>query len=231
MVVASGNGFETTQFFEFQVYDASVFSSKKLFSSEIAPIDSLTISRKAFRDLRAVNVIEFPGDMYREVTIEQGSQSVRSSGIGDVAFWSDAFKDFQMGQDAHIVITAARSTTNFSHDTYTTPAIIFDRYMKLSESWGTESNEKLEVSLSDGDIHVRGYLRPEAHVSKEIYVTRPDGTVTSYDFDSQYVDESEKLLRTDGIIDQKIPTDADGLYVVEVNYDNGFAALNAPILR
>jgi uncharacterized protein YaaR (DUF327 family) len=88
------------------------------------------------------------------VTISQGDKVVRSSGVGDVAFFADAFKDFQVDADVRVQITASHSSTNFSHDTYTTPVTIFDKTMKLVESWGKEKNEKLDTSLQDGEIHV-----------------------------------------------------------------------------
>jgi hypothetical protein len=140
LVIASGNSFETTKFFEFQVFD---------------PIQNVKISRHAYGDLRSVNILDFPGDAYREVKITQGDRTVKATGIGDIAFWSDALKDFQIGQEVRVVITAARSSTNFSHDTYMTPVIIFDASMKLAESFTSEKKEKLDVSLSEDGIHVR----------------------------------------------------------------------------
>jgi hypothetical protein len=82
-----------------------------------------------------MNIIDFPGDAWREVTISQDNHVVKASGIGDIAFWSDALKDFKISETVHVTVTAARSSTNFSHDTYTTPAVIFDKDMKLAESW------------------------------------------------------------------------------------------------
>lgn len=61
-------------------------------------------------------------------------------------------------------------------------------------------------------------------------MTVPNGSVETYDFDSQYLTK-EGLLKTDGLINQIIPSPADGLYVIEVNYDTGFAALNTPIVK
>lgn len=87
LVVASGQSFETTQFFDFQVFDPSVFSGKKLFEDSFSPIDKIDAYRQSFRDLRAVNILDFPGDAYREVTITQWSKTIQSSGIGDIAFF------------------------------------------------------------------------------------------------------------------------------------------------
>ena len=153
---------------------------------------------------------------------------VRAAGMGDVSFKSDAFKEFSVSEPAHVIITAAKSSSNFSHDTYTIPKTILNKDFLLVESRALTQDNQIDATVEGKEIVIRGMLSSESAVASHIYLNMPNGTVQEYAFDP---DDTQKsgILRTGTPVEKRINISEAGEYVVEVNDNKGFAVLNKAV--
>lgn len=160
IVVASGLGFKTNVFAQIIVLNTDVFSGKKLFTSrETFPrIDTLDTERIEFSDLKAIYRIHFPTqDMYT-LSLNNGTQSRTFQGIGSIALRSDTFASFDPDKPVSVKVTVQKTSTAFTHDTYTLPVIVFEKIMTLAPGYKTEKKENIEVSREGGNILIRGIV-------------------------------------------------------------------------
>lgn len=68
-------------------------------------------------------------------------------------------------------------------------------------------------------------------LARELYVIRPDGSVDSKFFDSHVADSSDPdILKAGASVAYSFDVRDTGVYMVEVNYDTGFAAVNVPVV-
>ncbi len=63
-----------------------------------------------------------------------------------------------------------------------------------------------------------------------MFLIRPDGSTHSEELEEYADTEDDKYLRPGANIDAVLDTHAPGVYLVELNYDTGFAAINVPIV-
>jgi len=86
------------------------------------------------------------------------------------------------------------------------------------------------VTIEENEnLLIRGIIREEKSVKSDIFLTLPGGTVEKYSFDDASKDP-DGFLKRGKIFEKTIPLKQTGPYLVEVNYDNGFAAYNGPII-
>lgn len=100
--------------------------------------------------------------------------------------------------------------------------------MALVPGYKTEKNENITAAEESGNLVIHGMVQKGKNVKSEIVLTLPNGDVTKYRFDSGYID-ADGFLKREKAFETTIPLKQTGLYLVEVNYDNGFAAFNGPI--
>lgn len=138
-------------------------------------------------------------------------------------------KSVDMGKAVSIQVDAQKSSTAFSHDTYTTPVTVFKKTMMLVPGHREERNENITATVENGSILIRGIVKKGKQVKSDIMITLPDGNVEKHTFDTQSID-TDGYMKREKVFEKTIPLKRKGAYLVEVNYDNGFAAYNGPIV-
>lgn len=127
-----------------------------------------------------------------------------------------------------VEVTSQKSSTVFSHDTYTNPVIIFNKTMTLTPGYKEEKNENITISEENGKLMIHGIIQKGKNVKSDILITLPSGNVEKYSFDSNSID-TDKNLKREKVFEKTIPLKQSGLHLVEINYDNGFPAYNGPV--
>lgn len=100
--------------------------------------------------------------------------------------------------------------------------------MTLTPGYKEERNENITVMAENGSILIRGIVAKDKKVKSDIMVTLPDGNVEKYTFNAASID-TDGFMKRERVFEKSIPLKQAGLYRVEVNYDNGFAAYNGPV--
>lgn len=137
----------------------------------------------------------------------------------------DALKSLDSGKPVSVKIESQESSTSFSHDTYTHPVTIFDKSMTLASGYKEEKNENIVIAEENGSLVIRGIVSKGKNVKSDILLTLPNGNVERYIFDVSSID-TDGYMKREKVFEKIIPLKQTGLYLVEVNYDNGFAAYN-----
>ncbi len=228
LVVASGNSFENAAATEFIVLDSSVFSGKKYIATTYGNLDALTVSHE---DGAPTNVITLPKWEFHEAIFRQNGKEIRFVWVGNIAIPSKAFADFDRTKPVEVVINASKTSTAFSHDTYTSPGIIYQKNVFLTESHKTQQNENLSAIFEGSELVIRWIIKEWSRVASNIYLILPDGKVRTYKFDTEDLQAGTQILKTNTLLETRIPVSEEWQYIVEVNYETWFAALNTPILR
>lgn len=138
---------------------------------------------------------------------------------------SDTLKSLDSGKPVSVKIESQESSTSFSHDTYTHPVTIFDKSMILVSGHKEEKNENIVIAEENGSLVIRGIVSKGKNVKSDILLTLPNGNVEKYIFDISNID-TDGYMKREKVFEKIIPLKQTGLYLVEVNYDNGFAAYN-----
>ena len=137
----------------------------------------------------------------------------------------DALKSLDSEKPVSIKIESQESSTSFSHDTYTHPVTIFDKSMTLVSGHKEEKNENIVIAEENSNLVVRGIVSKGKNVKSDILLTLPNGNVERYTFDVSSID-TDGYMKREKVFEKIIPLKKKGFYLVEVNYDNGFAAYN-----
>lgn len=160
IVVASGLGFKTNVFAQITVLVPDTFTGKKLFSSSeiFSKIDTLNIERIEFSDLKAIYRVNFPTQDFYTLSIGNGMQSKTFQGIGSIALRSDTFASFDSSKPVSVRVTVQKTSTSFTHDTYTSPVTVFEKTMTLTPGYKTEKKENIQVSRIGNNILIHGIV-------------------------------------------------------------------------
>lgn len=230
IVLASGMGFNTSTFLEIMVLEDSLFSAKKLISStkKSEKIEKLEVERKELPDLTSLYFFHFPTEDFHTLTIKSDTETFIYRGFSTIAIRSDTLKSLDPTKPVLVEVDSQESSTSFSHDTYTTPIAIFKKTMTLTPGHKEEKNENISVMEESGNLIIRGIVQEGKNVKSDIILTLPNGDVEKYTFDASSID-TDKYMKRAKVFEKTIPLKQTGLYLVEVNYDNGFAAYNGPI--
>lgn len=230
-MLASGLGFNTRTFLNLTVLDDSVFSGKKFLAGQKnAPLlDTLKVERVELPDFTSLYIFRFPSSDFHTITLKSGQDTLVYRGFSSIALRGDALKNFNMRTPLEVKVESQQSSTPFSHDTYTDPVTVFEKTMTLAQGYKEERNENITVTEENGSAIVRGIIAKGKNVKSDIVLTLPDGNVERYPLDTGSIDIDGNLKR--GMVFEKtIPLKQKGLYLVELNYDNGFAAYNGPVV-
>lgn len=210
--------------------DDALFSAKKLIAPETLPkqIEKLDVERVEYTDLTAFYVFHLPASDFHTITIQGDTESFVYGGFGTIAIRSTALQSLDLEKPVSIEIVSQKSSTSFSHDTYTSPVVVFKKTMTLASGFREERNENITAVEENGNVLVRGIVMKGKNVKSDIILTLPDGNVEKYAFDRADLD-TDGYMKRGRVFEKTIPLKQVGVYLVEVNYDNGFAAYNGPI--
>ncbi len=232
LILASGLGFKTSTFLEINVLKDVVFAAKKYTSPRDIPkqIEKLDIERIELPDFTAFYIIHMPSSDFHTLTIRTDTETFVYRGFESIAMRALTLESLNTNNPVSIEITSQKSSTTFSHDTYTEPLIIFKKTMLLSPGFREEKNENISIEDVKGNLVVRWIIKKWKQVKSDIIITLPDGNVEKYTFDKQAIDTDGYMKR--GIVfEQTIPLKQNGVHMIEVNYSNGFAAYNGPLTK
>gem|GEM_PF-4205087 len=154
-------GFKTSKFEHIIVLDKAVVAGKKLFPTAPSPlqkIDTLDIERQEFSDLRAIYQIKFPTQDLYTLTVSDGTKSLTYQGIGAIALRSDTFTSFDPNKSVSVKVTVQKTSTPFTHDTYTSPVTVFEKTMILAPGYKTDKKENIQISQQDGSVFIHGIV-------------------------------------------------------------------------
>lgn len=231
IVLASGLGFNTSVFLEIVVLEDSLFSAKKLISPVKIPgkLEKLEVERVELPDLTATYFFRFSEKNFHILTIKSDTETFVYKGFWVIAMRGDALKSLDSEKPVSIKIESQESSTSFSHDTYTHPVTIFDKSMTLVSGHKEEKNENIVIAEENSNLVVRGIVSKGKNVKSDILLTLPNGNVERYTFDVSSID-TDGYMKREKVFEKIIPLKKKGFYLVEVNYDNGFAAYNWPLV-
>lgn len=230
LVLASGSSFDGPTWLSIYVLDDAVFSAKVLSpeTGDSGLLESIETERIELSPSESVYLMHFPTADFHTVTIKNDSDSVVYRGFDTVAIRANTLASFDAKTPVTIEVTSQKSSTSFSHDTYTTPVTVFKKTMTLA-AWYTElKSENITTSIDGGNLMIHGIITKGKNVNSEIIVTLPNGDVKKYPFDAENVD-ADTYLKRERVFEQSIPLTLTGLYHVEINYDIGFAAYNGTV--
>ena len=154
-------GFKTSKFEHIIVLDKTAVAGKKLFPTTPSPlqkIDTLDIERQEFSDLKAIYRVKFRTQDLYTLTVTDGTKSLTYQGIGFIALKSDTFATFDPDKPVSVKVTVQKTSTSFTHDTYTSPMTVFEKTMMLAPGYKTEVKEEISVSKRDNILTVSGYV-------------------------------------------------------------------------
>jgi len=228
LVVASGNSFEKATATEFIVLDPSVFSGKKYISASYKDIDSLVISHE---DGTSTNVIDLPKWEFHEALFRQNGKEIKFVWMGNIAIPLQTFRDFDRTKSVEVTVSASKTSTAFSHDTFTYPGIIYQKNVLLTESHKITQDENLSAIFEWSELVIRWIIKEWSQVGSNIYVILPNGKVRTYKFEPEYLQSGTQIIKTNTLLEARIPVSEEWQYIVEINYETWFAALNIPVLR
>lgn len=236
MVVAAGKSFETKT-------PASIFVSDPVEESAGLPetsapeIQALSFERMNFTDLTGVNVMSFdqdrPNTLYTVTISDSAGHSVIRRGMGAVSFFWDDLSSFTSGDSVRVRVTARDSVSRGSVDAYTASKMVFDQNMTLADSYAPKNEIGFDVRVRNGsEIEIVGTTPADERIlATEMYIIQPDGSVQVRSFDSLIADPNDSaILKKNTPVAYSFDAPEDGVYLVEVNYDTGFAAVNVPIV-
>jgi len=232
MILASGMGFKTNTFLEITVLDDSIFSAKRLVSSSknSEKIEKLEVERRELPDLTSLYVFHFPSSQnLHTLTIKSDKETFTYRGFSTIAVRNDAFKSVDTSKPVSVEVSSQESSTTFSHDTSTTPVVVFSKTMTLVSGYKEEKNENIIAREENGNLLIHGIISEGKNVKSDIIITLPDGNVEKYTFDASSKD-IDGFMKRGMVFEKSIPLKQKGLHLVEVNYDNGFAAYNGPVV-
>jgi rare lipoprotein A (peptidoglycan hydrolase) len=233
-VVASGRSFSGVRSLRFTVLDPKVLDGKQFFGA--APTDSVTdvkTERREAGDLTAIHVVTIgnvPDTRFRSVSVEAGDKKVSRTGMGKIAFLPNEFRGFENGQLANVTVTARKSSTAYSHDTYTVSSQPFSKQMKLVPLYAPEHHIAFRSWVADGKVHFVLDEESSQKILASVEIITPSGKVDQVAFGADHVGSANKLSTAKGA-SFSYPLTDDGVYLVEVNYDTGFAAIIEPVLH
>lgn len=231
MVIASGMGFNTSTFTDISVLDDALFSERKRFASTNTPekIEKLNIERLELPDLTSFYLFHFTSSDFHTITLTSGNTTLVYRGFSTIAIKSNALASLNPQTPLSVTIISEKSSTSFSHDTYTVPVTIFSKQMILSPGYQEEKNENITTREENGELIITGLVSKGKNIKNEIMLTLPNGDVEKYTFGAESID-TDRYLKRGRVFTKTIPLSQIGTYLVEVNYDNGFAAYNGPII-
>ncbi len=163
------------------------------------------------------------------MTIKNQNTSLVYRGFRTIAIQNNDLKSFNVGIPVSVEISSAESSTSFSHDTYTIPTTIFQKDMTLVPGYKTEKNENITINETAGNLMIHGIIAEGKNVKSTIDITLPNGDVKMYSFDANSID-TDGYVKRGKVFEKSIPLTNKGLYHVEINYSNGFAAYNGPLI-
>lgn len=166
---------------------------------------------------------------FHTVTIKNNSDALVYRGFDTIAMRADALASFDPKTPVSIEITSQKSSTSFSHDTYTAPVTIFKKTMTLSPGYTQVKNEGITTNMDGSNLMIHGIITKGKKVKSEVILTLPNGDVKTYPFDAENID-MDTYLKRERVFEQSIPLALTGLYHIEINYDSGFPAYNGPIV-
>lgn len=231
LVIASGMGFSSTSLImDIFVLDDTVFEGKKYSPapSDIALLDSLDTERVELPNLVSIYLFHFGTKDFHTLTLTSGDKTLIYRGFETIAIRSDALSSFDTTKPIQTIVTSQKSSTAFSHDTYTAPVTIFQKTMTLTPGYREEKNESITSDIQANNLIIHGMVAKGKNVKSDIILTLPDGNVAKYAFDKGSID-TDGYLKRGKVFEKTIPLTYTGVYLVEVNYSNGFAAYNGPV--
>lgn len=231
MVITSGLGFETNTFVDITVLDDALFSAKKLVVSpkQVATLKTLDVERKELPNGVSLYLFHFSENSFHTLTLESQNTSLVYRGFGTIAIQNSDLKSFDTSIPVSVEISSAESSTSFSHDTYTLPATIFQKDIMLVPGYKTEKNENITINETAGNLMIHGIIAEGKNVKSTIDITLPNGDVKTYSFDANSID-TDGYVKRGKVFEKSIPLTDKGLYHVEINYNDGFAAYNGPVI-
>lgn len=232
IVISSGLGFNTSIFSTITVLDDTIFSAKKLIAStkKVESLETIKTERIELPDLSSIYLFQIPSSDFHTLTLQSGTETFVYRGFGIIAIRGDTLKSIDPEKPVLVTLDSQQTSTTFSHDTYTTPVNVFTKTMTLTPGYKEEQNEDIGVQEVDGNLVIKGIVSKGKNVKSEIVLTLPDGNVEKYAFDTVSLDTDGYMKRAKTFT-KTIALKQTGLYLVEVNYDNGFAAYNGPIVH
>jgi hypothetical protein len=105
--------------------------------------------------------------------------------------------------------------------------------MTLSPAYAPKNEIGFDVRVKNGHtIEIAGTTPSDDNIlSRELFVIKPDGSVDTKKFDSSVVDANDaEILKKNVPVAYSFDVRDEGVYLIEVNYDTGFAAVNVPIV-
>lgn len=157
------------------VLDDSLFSNKKFSAkSTMSELPSLDIERLESSDHQGFYMIRFPSSDFYTITFSQGNNKKMYRGFGSINIPHNAMKEFN--QDAPILteVTVQKTSTTFSHDSYTEPQTVYKKSMVLTPGYIKESTENIKIKENAGNLIVQGTIQSGKNVKHEILITTPE---------------------------------------------------------
>ncbi len=150
--------------------------------------------------------------------------------MSDVAFSPRELSIFEDGSRARVDVTARSSSTPYSIDTYTNSTPVFSDEYVLAPAYTVESSENIAVQAQNGVLTVKIGNGVTKAIRNKVYVMTPSGGVEEVSFDAAFTGPNGALANTNGAkLTHKLTE--DGVYLVEVLYDTGFAAYLGPVMN
>ncbi len=115
-------------------------------AKNIQSLGKIETERVDFSISESVYLMRFPTEDFHTVTIKNDTDTLMYRGFGTVAIPASTLASFDPKKPVTIEVTSQKSSTSFSHDTYTTPATIFQKTMMLTPGYIEHKNESITLS-------------------------------------------------------------------------------------
>lgn len=75
--------------------------------------------------------------------------------MGNIGVPLQAFYGFDRTKSVEVTVSASKSSTAFSHDTFTSPGVIYQKNVFLTESHKITQNENLSAIFEGSELVIR----------------------------------------------------------------------------
>jgi uncharacterized protein YkwD len=231
LVVAAGRSFSGAKSLRIEVLDPSITSKRQFFARAPSVATPLTTERREAADLTPSFILRTPNapiNTEKKLTIKTATREYSAQSMGEIALSEQELSRFTAGEVAQVRVGIRNSSTSYSLDTYSLEGEAYNERVTLAPLYTEERSVATRISVSGSRMTVALPSNTVGNIHASAYIITPSGSVDTVPFENSAKSAAEVLL-TPWKASFNYTMKEPGVYLVEVNYDTGFAASITPV--
>jgi uncharacterized protein YkwD len=231
LVVAAGRSFSGAKSLRIQVLDPSITRARQFFAAAPQAKVTLSTERREASDLTPTFLLRTPGapaNTEKKLTIKTANREYSAYGMGALALSQEQLAKFIPWDTAQVRVGLRNSSTPFSLDAYSLEWDAYNERVTLAPLYTEERSLATRITVNGSRMTVKLPSVVNGSIHSTAYIITPKGSVDMVEFENAPKSASDVLLSPANASFGYTMRDP-GVYLVEVNYDTGFAASITPI--